>query len=127
VAVEPGTVTLTQATSLQLTTTLTDVNGARLDRPVTWSSSAPAVASVDASGLVQAVSVGSATVTANSEGRSGTAVVTVRVPVGSVVIASPGSEPLEIGVTLQLTATVRDAAGAPLTDRELLWTSANDL
>ena len=47
------------------------------NREVTWSSSNPAVATVDASGLVTGVTPGGATITAASEGKQGAAAVTV--------------------------------------------------
>jgi alpha-tubulin suppressor-like RCC1 family protein len=45
--------------------------------PVTWTTSNPAVASVDANGLVTGVSIGSATITAATAGKSGTTSVQV--------------------------------------------------
>jgi hypothetical protein len=46
-------------------------------RAVAWSSDAPSVASVNSTGLVSGVSTGSATITAASEGKTGTSSVTV--------------------------------------------------
>jgi alpha-tubulin suppressor-like RCC1 family protein len=63
--------------SEQLTTTLKDAAGTVLSgRTVAWSSSDPAVGTVSA-GLVTAVAPGTVTITATSEGVSGTAGVTV--------------------------------------------------
>jgi adhesin/invasin len=62
----------------QLTATIKDNEGTTLSRAVTWSSSNPGVASVNGSGLVTAGKApGSATITATSEGKSGTAQVSV--------------------------------------------------
>jgi hypothetical protein len=47
---------------------------------VTWASSAPSVATVSANGQVTAVSVGTATITATAEGKSGSVNVTVVSP-----------------------------------------------
>jgi uncharacterized protein YjdB len=47
------------------------------DRVFTWASSAPSVATVSASGLITAVAIGSATITATSDGKLGTASLTV--------------------------------------------------
>jgi len=47
-------------------------------RAITWSSSDPTVATVLATGFVRAVGAGTATITATSEGHSGTAAVTVK-------------------------------------------------
>ena len=46
-------------------------------RVITWSTSDANVATVDQTGLVRGVGPGSATITATSEGQSGTAAITV--------------------------------------------------
>ena len=58
-------------------------------RVVTWGSSDPTVATVNANGLVTGVALGSATITATSEGKSGTSAITVYIPVASVTVAPP--------------------------------------
>ena len=75
-------------------------------RLVTWSSSNPAVATVEFRvGLATGVAVGTATITATSEGKSGTATLTVNpVPVASVSITPPSPDTVFIGYTTQLTA-----------------------
>src|SRR5207249_562610 len=68
--------------TLQLTATPKDSSGNPLSgRTIAWSSSAQQVATVSASGLVTGVAAGSATITAMSEGKSGTAAITVTAPV----------------------------------------------
>ena len=126
VTVTPASASIQQGQTVQLTATPKDVNGNALTgRVVTWSSSNTAVASVNASGLVTSGAAGSATITATSEGKSGTAAITVTsVPVASVTV-SPGSASLPEGRTVQLTATPRDANGNPLTGRAVSWTSGN--
>ena len=65
-------------TTRQLTATLKDNEGTTLTRPVAWSSSNPAVLTVDAAtGLASSKTPGSAVVTATSEGKSGTLTITV--------------------------------------------------
>jgi hypothetical protein len=64
--------------TVRLTATLRDAGGLVLTgRAVAWSSDQPAVATVDAAGLVTAVGPGRALISAASEGRSGTAGITV--------------------------------------------------
>src|SRR5207244_4297075 len=83
------------------------------------------VATVNGSGLVTAVVAGSATITATSEGQSGTAAITVvHVPVASVTV-TPASTSVSVGQTVQLTATPKDANGSPLTGRVVTWSSSN--
>src|SRR2546425_883819 len=68
---------------------------------------------------------GTATITATSEGQSGTAVVTVsNVPVASVTV-TPASASVPQGATVQLTATPRDGNGTALTGRVVTWGSNN--
>lgn len=65
-------------TTMQMTATARNVAGGEAQaQPVTWTTSNPAVATVDGQGLVQALAVGTATVTAAAGG--GTASVGVRV------------------------------------------------
>src|SRR4029077_18136350 len=112
--------------TVQLTATPKDALGNPLSgRVVTWSSSNPAVATVSASGLVTGVAAGSATITATSEGQSGTSALTVtNVPVATVTV-SPASASGSVGATVQLTATLKDALGNPLSGRVVTWSSSN--
>jgi hypothetical protein len=78
VTLSPASGSVGVAGTLQLAATLRAANGALLTgRVVTWSSSNALVASVNSGGLVTGVLVGSATITATSEGQSGSAPVTV--------------------------------------------------
>jgi hypothetical protein len=74
VSVAPEETDLLVAASAQLTADVYDKDGNLLTDPVVaWSSSDETVATVDADGLVQGVAAGEATITAESEGASGTA------------------------------------------------------
>jgi uncharacterized protein YjdB len=65
-------------TTRQLSATLKDNEGTTLTRPIAWSSSNTEVLTVDAStGQISSKKPGTATVTATSEGKSGTASITV--------------------------------------------------
>src|SRR5437879_8639241 len=78
VTVSPATIHIEVGQSAQLAATPRDRSGHPLSgRPVTWATSNTAVATVDGAGLVTAATPGSATITATSQGVSGTAVVTV--------------------------------------------------
>ncbi len=126
VTVSPAAPTVQVGQTAQLTATPKDANGTPLSgRAVTWASNNTAVAMVNGSGLVTAVATGAATITATSEGQSGTAVVTVsNVPVASVTV-TPASASVPQGATVQLTATPRDANGTALTGRVVTWGSNN--
>src|SRR5437773_2676233 len=124
VTVSPTTASLTVGATTQLTATPKDASGTALSgRTVTWATSNAAVATVSASGLVRGVAAGSATITAASEGKSGTAAITVtNVPVASVTV-TPAIASLVAGTTVQLTATPKDALGNPLSGRVVTWSS----
>ena len=83
------------ANAVQLTATPLDAAGTPLaGRAVSWVSDAPGVASVGPTGIVQAVSAGSATVRATCEGKSGGSVITVVnpvVPVASLLVTPPSA------------------------------------
>ena len=124
VQVTPTTLSLQQGGAGQLTATPRDGTGNALPgRPIVWSSSSDAIAVVSSTGRVTAVSVGSAVITATSEGISGTSSVTVsNVPVASVTV-TPANPTLSVNQTLGMTATMRDAGGNILSGRAVTWAS----
>src|SRR2546428_818630 len=126
VTVSPATASVQVGQTVPLAATPKDANGNSLSgRTIAWSSGSPAVATVSASGLVTGVAAGSATITATSEGQSGTATITVStVPVASVTV-SPATASVQVGQTRQLAATPKDANGNPLSGRTVTWASSN--
>jgi uncharacterized protein YjdB len=78
VTVSPATGSVQAGSTYQLTATPKDASGTALTgRAVSWSSGNTSVATVNGSGLVTGVVAGSATITATSEGQSGTSAITV--------------------------------------------------
>lgn len=125
VDVAPTSVSLNPGQTSQLTATAYDASNNVLVRSVSWSSSAPGVATISATGLVTAVGAGTTTISATAGGVTGTAIVTVaNVPVASVTV-SPGAPNMFPSDQLQLTATARDAAGNVITGRPTTWNSNN--
>lgn len=126
VTVGPPSPSIMIGVTVPLTATVRDVNGNVVtDRVVTWSSSSDAVATVSASGVVKGIALGTATITAASEGKSGSTVVTViPVPVASVAV-TPATKTILAGDDAPFTATVKDAAGNVLSGRVLVWSSSN--
>ncbi len=79
-------------------------------RSVSWASSAPSVAPVDAAGVVTGVAVGTATVTATSEQKSATAAITVT----AGVTGTPDPTLLPLATTAQASLTAAyDALQVP--------------
>src|SRR3989440_216943 len=122
----PPSATVHARPTVPLRATPQDGNGAALSgRAVTWSSSNISVATVSSSGLVSGVTPGSATITATSEGKSGTSSITVTdIPVATVSV-SPPTASIQPGQTVQLTATLKDASGNTLSGRTVTWSSNN--
>ncbi len=108
IAVSPPTLALAVGQSSQLTATLRDAAGTALGgRIVTWTSSNRAIADVSSSGVVSAVSGGTAQITATSEGRSASAVVSVVAPARNVTVTVTNALIFPITV---------NASGVPLGD-----------
>jgi hypothetical protein len=124
VDVTPASASIAVGGTVQLTATARNAEGEPLaGHPFTWATDAPTIATVSPAGLVTGVGAGPATITATSEGMSGTASVTVTattMPVASVEV-TPASASVPVGGMVQLTAIPKDAAGQPLTGRVVTW------
>ena len=114
VAVAPPTATVDEGEAVQLSATMRDATGTVLTgRVVAWTSSNTAAATVSSSGMVTGVAQGSATITATSEGRSGTAGITVVTPPPLVVNAG-ADQTITLGMSASLNATVTNRGPGPL-------------
>ncbi|MGH7468757.1 MAG: Ig-like domain-containing protein, partial [Longimicrobiales bacterium] len=126
VVVSPAPVTLAVGATQQLTATPRDASGATVPNTTTiWSTANQSIASVSVTGLVTGVTVGSTTVTATINGVAGTVTVNVTPPPVVSVTIEPANPSTTVGGVVQLTATPRDGAGAPLAGRVVTWSSAN--
>ena len=126
VTLSQSNLTLDVGASDTLTATITPDNAT--DKSVTWESSASGVATVDTSGKVTAVSVGTATITATAADGSGekaTCSVTVNaaaiVPVKSVSLDKTSLELTE-GGTARLTATILPDNA---TNKNVTWSTSD--
>ncbi len=114
--------------SQQLIPTVLPANAT--NKTVTWTSSAPAIATVDInSGVVSAISAGSATITATTQDGAKTAVCQVTVTAntsGTVSVSGISLDKttlcLNVGGSEQLTATVLPANAS---NKAVAWTSSN--
>ncbi|MBL0171044.1 MAG: Ig-like domain-containing protein [Gemmatimonadaceae bacterium] len=103
-----------------------DQNGAGIATgSIVWSSSASAVATVDAGGVVTGLTPGQAQIIASAGSRQGQATITVQQAPVATVVVSPATATLEIGETRQLVASTLNAAGALLSGRTIVWTSSD--
>ena len=126
VTVTPATASVIMGNSRELKATVKDGQGNVLTgRAVSWSSSNPAKVTVTSAGVITAVALGPATITASVEGVQGTADITViPVPVATVSV-TPAAPVIYLGSTQQMTAVAKDADGNVLTGREVVWTSSS--
>lgn len=94
-----------------------------------WSSSAPTVATVNASGLVVGVTAGTATIRATVGAVVGSLDVTVTSGAGvlSTVVVSAQDRTIQLGQTTQATVGGRDAVGSTvdLGTRTVTWSTSN--
>ena len=128
VEVSPDSVEFTAlGDTARLEATVLDANGSAVEGAVVaWSSADEGVATVDASGLVTAVGVGSAAVTATSGSASGSASVTVIQEASSVEVSPDSVEFTVLGDTARITATVLDANGSAVAGAAVAWSSADE-
>jgi uncharacterized protein YjdB len=108
-----------------------DANGAAISGAnFTWSSSHPAVATVDpATGLATAVGSGRTIITAVVDGVTGSAVLRVLSggggPVTSVEVSPPAGVITALGAALRFTAVARDAEGNLIPGVLFTWSSSS--
>jgi hypothetical protein len=119
VLVQPEAVTLAPGQTTTLSATPRDGGGNPLaGRTVTWATGNASVATVSAAGMVTAVAAGSALISATSEGRTGTAQVTVQAPVTTVNLS--GAQRVKVGDEYQFSVTARTADGT-IVNRPVTW------
>ena len=107
--------------SMQLTATIDPET--TTDKTLIWSSSNPTVVTVDATGMVEAIAVGSATITVKTtNGLTDSVDLTVDKTAVSNITLSRSELRLEVGESCILTATVNPANA---TDPSLIWASSN--
>ena len=128
VAVTPADTVLTAVgQTVRLTATVRDRNGNQIANPsVQWSSSDPAVGTVDQTGLVAAVKRGACTITATAGDVSGQASISVEPPSPASIAITPDAAGLTaIGQTVQFMAEVRDQYGAVIPGVAVAWSTSD--
>ncbi len=111
----------TLVTGEEITLTATVIPDTATDKTVTWSSSAPGIASVDQTGKVTALSVGEATITAKAGGKEATCAVSVTsntVPVTSIEFSDDNPYSVRVGESVLWTVIVLPENA---TDKTVTW------
>jgi hypothetical protein len=114
ITVSPPSVALASGSSISLTATVRDQNGAAMTGvTVSWTSSDPSVATISSQGVIVAARAGQSTVTAQTGSISAQIAVTV-VPGPASALAlrtQPAGAAAGVPLTIQPVVEVRDAAG----------------
>jgi len=137
ISIDPGALSLEVGSSQGVKVSLKDANGHDLVTPgtTTWTSSDPAVMTVAASGMVQAVGAGSATLSATSASLIATAPVAVTddassppksgPTVASVKASTKSVAFTSLGMEATLSAVAHDGKGEVVSDESFKWSSTN--
>jgi uncharacterized protein YjdB len=124
VTISPATTSICIGSTQQLTPTVSPANAT--NKNVSYTSSNTAIATVNSSGLVTGIAAGTVNVTVTTQdgAKTATSAVTIsacNVPVTGVTV-SPTTQSLNIGGTIQLTATI---APSNATNKSVTWSTSN--
>jgi uncharacterized protein YjdB len=128
VTVAPTSASIIAGATTGLQATVKDQNGnVMTGQTVTWSTNNAAAATVNSTGVVTGVAVGSATITATNSGKTGTSSITVTAlpPVVTTITVAPMSASITVGATTTLQATVKDQNGNVMTGQVITWSTSN--
>ena len=128
VTVAPATLTLEVGQTGALTATVAPATAT--NKAVTWTSSAPAIATVDASGTVKGIAPGTATITVKTAdgGKTATCAVTVKeaaAPAVKVTGITLNHASITVNGDLERVQLIATVAPATATDQSLTWTSSD--
>lgn len=124
VTVSPPSASITVGGTSTLQAIVKDQNGnVMTGQSIAWTTDKPSVATVNASGVVTAVAAGSATISAATSGKSGSASITVTAApaVVTTVTVTPPSASVVAGATVSLQAVVKDQYGIVMTGQNVTW------
>lgn len=125
VTVNPIAATIREGEFVDLSAQALADTDALAGRIALWSSSNVARATVDSNGRVQALTQGTATITANIEGEEGSSTITITPRAVDSVDVSPMAASLEIGDEIQLAAVVRADDGRALGAESVTWSTTS--
>ena len=128
VTVAPAALTLEVGQTGALTATVAPATAT--NKAVTWTSSAPAIATVDASGTVKGIAPGTATITVKTAdgGKTATCAVTVKAaaaPAVKVTGITLNYSSITVNGDLERVQLIATVAPATATDQSLTWTSSD--
>lgn len=127
---EPSSVSLTVGQTRQLTGVYTNAQGEDQSNLIQWATTNPAIAAVNAAGLLSAKAAGQAWIVATvAGGFADSTLVTVVQNDNSVakVVISTATSVLGIGATFQLAAKAYNTNNQEIPGQQLSWSSSNPL
>jgi uncharacterized protein YjdB len=123
VSLSVDTDTVLAGTSKPITARVTDQTGQALLVPVSWSTSDPAIASVNR-GQIIGVSAGVATLIASAGSAADSALIVVT-PLEQVLDVQPSAAIVALGDTISFSATTRDRNGNVVPVTQATWSSSD--
>ncbi|MEO0662129.1 MAG: Ig-like domain-containing protein, partial [Planctomycetota bacterium] len=93
---------------------------------VTWTTSDPSVAEIDATGVVTTLAPGTTTIRGTFGDAFDEVTYSVSTPVADSVTLTAGTTALAAGTSLALVATARDSSSNPLDGFDFAWTSSDE-
>ncbi|HKW48713.1 MAG TPA: hypothetical protein VJN70_14790 [Gemmatimonadaceae bacterium] len=131
VVVTPSDTTIVAGSTFQLSAAAVDASGNVLQgRNITWRSSTTPVFVAEGDPLLSHIAItgrlaGTATITASSEGATGTATITVVPGPPAGLTVAPWSAEIVMGETSQFSARITDVAGNVLSSSSPTWSSSD--
>lgn len=119
IIISPTSVSMLLGDELTLTASVFPEN--TTDKNITWGSDNPSVASVSSNGVVTALNLGTATITASNGSSKASCIVTVNPIVATSISLNIKDETIFVASTTQLVATI---SPANVTDKTITWTSS---
>ena len=127
-SVSPGhtTIALGQTATFKVTANYSDGTSQDVTALTAWSSSSPAIATINSSGVASSVATGTASIVAAAYGKSATAALTVSTAALSAIAVNAPSSPIALGQSAQLKAqgTYTDKSTQDISD-QVSWSAAN--
>jgi uncharacterized protein YjdB len=107
ITISPSNPSLPKGTTLQFTATghYSDASTTDLTSSVTWASSDATVATINSGGLATGVAEGTSTINASLNTTTGATLLTVTPPVLQFIVLAPANSSVQVGFTVQYTAT----------------------
>jgi phospholipase C len=128
IGITPAVPSAPSGTQLQLSATGQNATGqlADITQYAAWSSSDQSIAKVSSTGLIQALSQGTATITASLDSINQTAKFTVTAPSLSSITVSPSNPSIPFGANQQFTAAMKFSDGSTKDATSVVtWSSSN--